>query len=96
LLSEHFTKAYSQQSAANLKVSFSVGEKYSTLSFDGYNDKMIEFVDLVSKDIKSFSDDMDQARFETLRAQQKKQFLNSLLNLNQCSDTYLKQIIKRF
>jgi nardilysin len=93
LLSQYFNKAYSQQSTANLDAWFSVNDQYSKLSFSGYNDKMIEFVDLVSKDIKSFSDNMNQSNFDTFKAQQKEKFSNRILESDNLNSEYLIEII---
>jgi nardilysin len=54
---------------------------------------MIDFVDLVSKDIKSFSDNMNQSKFDTVKAQQKEQFFNRLLGSNHLNIAYLIDII---
>jgi nardilysin len=93
MLTQYLNKTYSQASSAGLNVYSDSAKKYFTLQFNGYNDKMTEFIDTVSKSIKTYNENLEQSLFDTIKAQSKKRYFNSLLDSDDLNDEFLKEVL---
>lgn len=93
MLTQYLTVNYSQASAAGLRVYSNSGKKEFTLTFGGYNEKMIVFVETVAKGIKSYNENLEQSLFDSIKEQSKKRYFNGLLESDDLNDEYLKEIL---
>jgi nardilysin len=93
MLTQHLKKTYSQASSAGVNFNSNSGGNFFTLNFDGYNDKMTHFIEAVSKEIKTYNQNLDQSIFDTIKPQYKKRYFNYLSNPNVLSDDFLGEIL---
>lgn len=94
MLTYYLKETFSQQSSAGLKVLTNSTKKFFEVNFWGYNDKMIDFIDSVSKEIKVFNENLDLLQFETIKTQQKNRYFNNSMESDNLSNDFLKEILK--
>lgn len=79
--------------SAGLSISSSAHRKGFQIEFSGFNEKIHMLVDLTTKSLKQVADEVDQATFDTQKAEIKKNYGNSLLNPGTLSINYTSKTL---
>lgn len=94
MLDRHLKKITSQSESAGLFLTTNVGRQSFSLFFNGFNDKMETFVEMVLSEMKAFIENMDQSVFNLVKNDLKKGYRNSLQNNKHLCNELLTEIVK--